>query len=137
VFTLLAWWWRSRVSRAGVREPPPERTTRAGAGRARKQFQAACACGDAAAARDALLDWAAAHWPDDPPRGLQALAQRLNDSGAREALTGLQRALYKGGDWNGKRLAAHLQQLPQDGRERHRREPGLAPLYPGPNRSQG
>lgn len=133
VLTLAAWWWRGRRREGGGRQvTPPSDTATIKAGAARRQYLAACRSGDASAARTALLEWAAAHWPDDPPRGLQALAQRLDDAAAREALTGLDRALYSGGaGWDGRTLASCLQQLPSsggagDGRGRK----GLAPLYP-------
>jgi hypothetical protein len=135
--TLLLWWWRSRGTGSGPRAASPAPGTPLSGTAARKRFHAACASGDAAAARDALLDWAAAQWPDDPPRGLQALAKRLDDERARAALTGLDGALYKGDAWNGQTLSALLQQLPQPPRPDSRRDRELAPLYPRSDGSFG
>ncbi len=100
-------------------------------GAARKAFFSACREGDAAGARSALLDWAAVHWPQDPPRGLQALARRLPDPRAQAAVADLDRALYKGvGGWDGTHLAACLQRLPAPERSANARRATLAPLYP-------
>jgi hypothetical protein len=135
--TLLLWWRHRRDTRTHRSVLPAEQNTRVPAGAARKQFLKACHSGDAGGARAALLDWAAAHWPDDPPRGLQALAQRLDDAGARAALTALDRSLYAGSsDWDGARLAACLTQLPPRA-GRGERASGLAPLYPHSGRSWG
>ena len=72
---------------------------------ARTRLRQACQANDPGAARRALLDWAAAHWPDAAPRGLSALAGHFADAQAREAVTALDRALYDDAehrDWNGK-----------------------------------
>lgn len=136
--TLLLWWRHSRDVRAHQAVAAAAQKTPVQAGTARKQFLKACHNGDAVSARAALLDWAAAHWADDPPRGLQALAQRLDDAQARAALTALDRALYTGSsDWDGQQLAACLPQLPQPTGRGGRRAGGLAPLYPDSRRSYG
>jgi hypothetical protein len=128
--TLLLWRRRTRVARLS-RPENPGAVGSGTASTARKRFLIACQAGDAAAARRALLAWTAAHWPDDPPRGLEALAQRLPDPEVREALAELNRALYReGGHWNGTRLAKTLRRLPaRDSRNGERKE-ALAPLYP-------
>lgn len=53
-----------------------------------------CRHGDARALRAGLLAWAARAWRDAPPRTLAALATRLPDAGARDALGALERHLY-------------------------------------------
>jgi hypothetical protein len=62
----------------------------------------ACEAGDAKNARQALLDWAAARWPEDPALRLETLAQRLGGEAA-EVLRALDRRLYAGADepWDG------------------------------------
>lgn len=62
--------------------------------RAAWRLRRACRCGDAGAVRDALLLWAATRWPQTPPLTLEALAQRLPDPLARQALATLDRCLY-------------------------------------------
>lgn len=55
----------------------------------------ACAGGDPAAARSALLAWASGRWLDDPPHSLPALAARLARDGLPvSALHDLDRRLY-------------------------------------------
>lgn len=96
-------------------------------GAARKAFLAACGANDAPTARRELLAWARAHWPDAPPAGLTALAQRV-DAHQATLLRELDRACYAGGIWQGGPLAealtpfAHTKSGPQP-------ENGLAPLY--------
>lgn len=131
LLTLLFWWWRVHQSRTGADRAQARTSLPPGTGVARRQFLAACQSGAAEHARRALLAWAQAHWPDDPPRGLEALAQRLPDPAAREALAGLDRALYRGGgQWDGARLAKCLQRLPEQGAAAEKTATVLAPLYP-------
>jgi hypothetical protein len=128
--TLMFWWAKAR----GVRYRTPETrplSKPVAADTARTQFHAACRSGDAITARRMLLAWAAAHWPGDPPRGLEALAQRLGEPAAQEALAGLNRALYKeDGTWNGASLSKCLQQLPKQDSGKTTARDVLAPLYP-------
>ncbi|MEZ5541443.1 MAG: BatD family protein [Pseudomonadota bacterium] len=132
LLTLLVWGWQARRRRTAA----PPRPAPGGHDRVttlRRRFRAACAAGDAAAARRNLLDWAAAHWRDDPPSGLQALAERLDDPATRSALAELDRAVYRAGTaWDGARLAARLQQLPVPPARSGRDDTVLAPLYPHP-----
>lgn len=58
------------------------------------RLRRACLSGDVHAVRDGLLQWAAAEWPDTPPRTLTALAGRLKDPGAKRALAAIEHALY-------------------------------------------
>jgi hypothetical protein len=134
--SMLYGWRRVQASRSSVSEERPSSIARAAA-TARKQFLAACQAGDAALARLTLLAWAAAHWPSDPPRGLEALSQRLDDPQARDALDELNRVLYREpGPWNGARLARHLQRLPKQGAVADQTEALLPPLYPAYARAQ-
>ncbi len=86
---------------------------------ARKRFLAACRDGNPQQARYHLLKWAAAHWPDSPPKGLDELAIRLNDTHARSVLQQLDRVLYQqhDDDWDGSALGKLLAELPKHGRE--------------------
>src|SRR5690606_38333697 len=72
--TALAWWRGSRRAPAPAPDSPP---ARAAAGGASKRIRAACERNDPAAARSALLAWAAERFPESPPRSLGALAARL------------------------------------------------------------
>jgi len=108
--------------------PAPDRP---GEGPARARFQKGCREANARLARRGLLEWAAAHWPEHPPRGLQELATRLDDPRLRQMLTELDRSLYRedGGEWDGKALAHRLRQLPKAASVAGRPSP-LPELYP-------
>jgi hypothetical protein len=93
----------------------------------------ACEAGDAQAARQALLDWAAARWPDDPPRNLEQVGARLAPA-VRPLLQSIDRALYGGGDapWDGAGTWSGLQPLlpTQQGATRAAPDEALPALYP-------
>lgn len=74
----LVLWWRGRSNRTAVvaRHPDPPGPVQPVA-RLLADFEQACRANDAATARRALLAWAAARWPDDPPRRLEQVAHRL------------------------------------------------------------
>lgn len=111
-------WWRAR-RRAVVPRPIAGQSRIAqDAAQAKAHFQAACRANDPSLARRSLLAWAAAHWSDDPPAGLDQLAQRLDEPQARKALSELDRLLYRGEtqSWDGKVLAQLLIKLPKPGR---------------------
>lgn len=137
----LALWWGLRRHGAVPLAP----WTGAGAGDARAAAAAApaalasgveqaCRRGDPGAARRALLAWAATCWPTDPPRGLDALAERL-DEAARAALRELDEQLYSGAAqrWDGvaawERLAPPLRAAGQ-ARAHAAPDAPLPPLYP-------
>ena len=128
--TLLLWWRSTRSMRpVGVPEAAPGR--RPAPRGAHKRLRAACERNDAAAARTALLEWAAERFPGDAPRSLGALAARLPDEAAAAVLE-LEAALYAPGAraWNGAALAAALDARGERGRRRPRAaDDPLAPLY--------
>jgi BatD DUF11 like domain len=115
-------------------QPGPAKMLPVAAPRRKSMMQAlqqACATNDRQAAAEALLELARAEWPDDPPRGLGALAARL-DAGGKE-IGALDRSLYGSGElpWEGGALwnavhnglqAKHGEKLPKDD--------GLGALYP-------
>ena len=88
--------------------PPTVRTAEPSAKQqhkaARSALQLACQANNPAAAANALLQWAAAEWPDDPPRNLGTLMQQL--SGGVNEIQELERALYSaaGDSWQGEAL---------------------------------
>jgi hypothetical protein len=135
LLTLMLWWWQARRVRAAGRGNQPATSPPDSARTARRRFLAACEAHDAPAARRTLLEWAALHWPANPPRGLEALAQRLDDPQAREALAELDRALYRKAEgWDGRRLRRRLQRLPEPEAVSGRGTTVLAPLYPDAQR---
>ncbi len=128
--TVFAWWRSRRAIGAALAEDPRA----PGMLRARRALEAACAGGgDADAARNALLDWAAAAWPDAPPRSLGETARRLG-APLEVPVRELDRFLYAPGEesWNGEglRRAAKtgLRRAPRPARADARI--ALPPLYP-------
>jgi hypothetical protein len=98
---------------------------------ARTAVQQACQDNAPAAATKALLQWAAATWPDDPPRNLGALMRNIS-TGVTE-LQVLEQAHYgtAGDSWCGEALWRVFEQGLQ--RQVEKMPPanqGLSPLYP-------
>ena len=130
----IALWWRSRTVR-------PRMTASTGATSgdeqrpaSRKIFRdlgSACAVGDPAAAQRALLAFAEARFPNEPPRSLGALAAALPEGVAREVLA-LEAHIYGAapGPWRGDGLKAVLAEIERFGAatDRAPADP-LLPLY--------
>ena len=125
-------WWRSR---RGVRETAPEDAQAPAMARARRALDAACAGARAEDARDAVLEWAAAAWPETPPRSLGEAARRLGPRLAARVRE-LDRHLYARGEasWNGQALRREAKSGLQRAARSKRATavPGLPPLYPEP-----
>lgn len=112
LLTIIAIAWGIRRGRPARPLPPtPETTSAPRASAARRAFHQACQRNDAAAARQHLIDWAAATWPEAPPAGLNALARQLDDTAAAE-VRALDRACYVGEAWRGTALHDALRELP-------------------------
>jgi len=104
LLTLIAWWWSSRAQTTRRQAAPvPWHKQQA---RHLKAARKAALAGDGADSRKSLLDWAALQWPDDAPRSIGVLAQRVSSPLADE-LRALSSLSYgrDGGDWNGEALA--------------------------------
>ncbi len=114
LLTLGAWYLRSRARRSAPSPVLSESASRPNASAARKAFREACRANDAPAARRHLLVWARAHWPQDPPAGLNALALRLDDPQQKQLLQALDRAVYAGASWQGAALDRALKALPDE-----------------------
>ena len=94
-------------------------------------LEQACRENDPQASARALLQWAAAKWPDDAPRNLGSLAQRLA-TGGRE-IRELDRCLYAtgAGEWQGSALWQVFRQQPEaEVSDAPAGQDGLSPLYP-------
>ncbi|MGE5152485.1 MAG: BatD family protein [Bdellovibrio bacteriovorus] len=116
----LAWtlWRRGRGGAAMPRQTAPDAGARAESARsALAKLHRACGQGDPRAAREALLGWGRARWPQRPPRGLGPLAERLGEVDAIQVLGDLDRAIYAqdnaGGvpGWDGMAAWARLEPL--------------------------
>jgi hypothetical protein len=123
-------WWRNRGRFTAAATPPADAAVPKSCDRYRKAFLQGCRDNDPQQARSALLQWTACHWPDNPPRGLDGVAQRLDNPMVAELLTALDRALYQQTlhHWDGAPLQQHLSQLPAT--QRPEGEETLQPLYP-------
>ena len=77
--TLFLWWWsrRPRTREPAERDAPPLYKQQA---RFLKLARKAALSGDAAALRDAMIDWARLQWPADSPRNIGDLAKRESDA---------------------------------------------------------
>ena len=129
----LALWWRARTraSRAAL-TAAPKTPAKPALRKILRDLASACAVNDAAAARNALLDYADTRFSPNPPRSLGALAALLEEPVAREVLA-LEAHIYgaaaAAGAWRGDGLAAVLGELDAaQAPERAADEP-LLPLY--------
>jgi len=137
----LAWlgstllWLRARAARPGAIAAPTQSVQpRPEPVKSLDALKKACTAGDPRAARQALLAWASACWPENPPGGLETLARRL-DGDAAQVLRELDRFLYasEGPPWDGAsawpRLAPALnKEMPKTARSGG--DSPLPPLYP-------
>jgi hypothetical protein len=128
--TLILWWQHSRrLNRAkrkktGItRKPDPSV--------ALKRLHLACKNHNAQAAKQALLEWAAARWPDQHFYSLDAVGHKLDDR-LKLQLRILSDYLYKqsSGDWSGDdlwQLLAHWRTA--DESKTPKSDPVLQPLH--------
>lgn len=131
LLTLGAWFLRSRAKRSGPSPLPPKHADRPQVAASRKAFREACRANDAPAARRHLLAWAQAHWPQDPPAGLNALSARFDDAQHKQLLQALDRAVYTGASWQGEALENALKSLPgESSSAAAAAKSQLAELYP-------
>lgn len=106
LFITAVYFWRKR-GRQDV-EPVTNATTASSVKQQLAQgaaaLEKACQQNDAPAAARALLQWAAARWPDDAPRNLGALTRQLENG--TDEIRALERALYAADrvDWQGQAL---------------------------------
>jgi hypothetical protein len=111
LLTIFAWWWSSRDKKREPREPEPPPIYKQQA-RFVKAARKAALAGDDSAVRSAVLEWGRLQWPDDAPRSIGALAERLSAPLADE-LRKLSMASYGPGSrgWDGAALAKALRSI--------------------------
>lgn len=111
LLTIFAWWWSSRDRKREPREPEPPPVYKQQAKFVKAARKAALA-GDAATVRSAVLEWGQLQWPDDAPRSVGALAERVSAPLADE-LRKLSMVSYgpHDGDWDGTALAKSLRSI--------------------------
>ncbi len=121
--------------------PQPARTDDSNAlAHGRHTLREACARSDPQAAARALLDWAAATWPEQPPRSLGALAARIEPG--EKTIRELEAALYGAGKqgWDGQSLwNAFTDGLLSSGKQAapSPQADGAPPLYPDWHKQAG
>ena len=111
LLTIIAWWWSSRSTKAEPRapEPPPIYKQQA---KFEKAARKAAAAGDKAGVRAALIEWARLQWPDDSPRSIGDIAERVA-APLSDELKALSASSYSSvaGDWDGSALAKELRSI--------------------------
>ena len=114
ILTLAAWWWSSRTAPRQSREPhvPEDPPVQKQQKELLKVARKAASSEDGAGVRAALLQWARLQWPDDAPRSLGELSNRVAAPLADE-LRSLSAASYSpnGGGWDAAALASALRSI--------------------------
>ena len=128
--TLLAWWWSSRPVRQEPREPAPVPLHKQQS-RLLKEARKAARAGDGDRVKQALLQWAAIEWPDNAPRSLGALADRVTPDLAGE-LRRFSSLSYgpQPGEFDGEALAAAIRSFSVLKPDESSGDESLPPLMP-------
>ena len=129
--TLLAWWWSSRPKRQPKKvAPTPVHKLQARQLRAARK---AAVAGDSAAVRQAMINWGLLQWPDDAPRSIGVIAQRVSSPLADE-LRKLSSLSYgpQSGEWDGAALARAIRSFSVLKDETVEKGEFLPPLMPTP-----
>ncbi len=101
IITLLLW-YRSRRHQVQRGKPAPKTALRPIANR--ESIKKACLDNDPKSAQAAILDWAAATWPEESLTNLKAVAQKLKQPELMKTFTAIEKALYSPTDqsaWDG------------------------------------
>lgn len=124
--TTIGWWRSGRLQRIPAQLPWPGRDSQ----RLLRRVREACGRSDPVLAKEALLDWARARWPERPPASVGELATRC-DGGSRHELERLNRCLYGRAPepWEGSRFWQALQEWDSIKSRQGALHP-LAPLEP-------
>ncbi len=130
LITLLAWWWSSRPVRHEPREPAPVPLHKQQS-RLLKDARKAARAGDSDGVKHALLQWASIEWPNDAPRSLGALADRVTPDLADE-LRRFSSLSYgpQPGDIDGEALANAIRSFSVLKPEDESNDQSLPPLMP-------
>lgn len=127
--TAFAWWWSRRP--ASVPAGPDEIPFHRQQARILRRARRAAVDRDAASVKSELLAWGRLEWPDDAPRNIGVLAQRVSEPLATE-LQKLINASYSAGEysWDGEALARSLRSFSTTHNAEPDAEDGLPPLLP-------
>ncbi len=132
LLTVLLWHKARRRQAAGLKErylkPEKKQTIN------RETIKKACLDNNPRATHQAILGWAAASWPQNPPTNLKTIAARLENPKLGQAFADLEEALYSPltRNWDGSHfwqtIAKNLQKK-TPAKPSHERKKGLPPLY--------
>ena len=108
LLTVLAWWWSARSGKRRPRKPEPPPIYKQQA-RWLKVARKAALAGDDHGVRTAMLEWGRIQFPDNAPRSIGVLSERVSSPLADE-LRKLSGASYGPGEraWDGEALAKSL-----------------------------
>jgi hypothetical protein len=127
--TLGLWLWTRRHHGGLAAKQFPKQAMVESERQALRCLQQACETNDARAIRDALLLWGRVRWPENPPRRLESLGQRLGEP-AMDMLKQLDRHLYGAGKerWDGLSTWRELTPLLRQSAAQSERSPPQKPL---------
>lgn len=123
IITLGLWGWQKRSKTSG-KGPYKKALT---------ELDKACLAGNPKSARDALLKWAALHWPDAPLLNLTDLTKLVRDAHLKKQLNLLSQALYRTGDktmWRGDELLRAVHSIRKARAGTKRKKQSLPPINP-------
>ena len=111
LLTVLAWWWSSRDKQTDAIEPPPPPVYKQQA-KFVKAARKAAAVDDQAGVRSAIVAWGRLQWPENAPRSIGEVAQRVTGPLSDE-LRALSAVSYGDGavKWDGNALAKALRSI--------------------------
>lgn len=98
-----------------------------------KQLHDASIANEPSQAQDALLGWAALHWPNQIPLNLQQIAKLVHDTSLKKQLSLLSQALYsqeKKQNWQGEALWHAMTAYQRKKPTAKSKESGLPPINP-------
>lgn len=126
-------WWKSRQTVAVIRSA--ESTTQSdlqSSTRLLNKLTQACNSNDAKQAKEALLNWARAHWSANNSMTLNEIILRAPSLAIE--INKLEQSLYSSSasTWQGKLLLDAVNHLPKEASTKKANQPTLNPLYPSP-----
>jgi len=133
IITVVILWKRQKNVIPGVSTSSGYSVDQTSLTQAKNQLKAACSKNDPAAANRALLAWAAAMWPEDPPRSLSIVSQKMSDSTLKKQFKELRDVLYshKEKSWDGNRFWDEVSVRLKKTRENKKKKvESLPDLYP-------
>ena len=133
------WFWyhtRRRQAAADQRKREVQKENRPPVDR--ESIKKACSSHDPRQVQQAILNWAAAAWPQEPPTNLKNLAAKTGNAELMQAFDDLEAALYSpeaDRQWDGNQfwqtIAPYLRHKAMN-KPTAKRAAGLPPLYPRP-----